>query len=84
MNNTIMLSVTVTAEWQPLSAAKLVCSCTISTPPDNTGDVTFKGDNGSETPWQAGEWHEFRQVDLSRIYVKGTAGDTVTVVGGTW
>ena len=83
MNNTIMLSVTVTTGWQPLSAGKLVCRCTISTPPDNAGAVTFKGDNDSETPWQSGEWHEFRQIDLSRIDVKGTAGDTVTVVGET-
>lgn len=84
MNNTIMLKIDVTAEWQPLSATPLVCSCTISTPPDNAGDVLFKGTNDSEMPWVPGEWHEFRSVDLSGIQVKGTAGDAVTVVGGTW
>lgn len=84
MNNVIMRSITVTSTYQPLVSQPLVGSVTISTPPGNAGTVFFEGDDASDVPWVAGEWHDFRRVDLSRIRVKGTPGDTVTVVGGTW
>ena len=84
MNNTIMRKITVTAEYQPLSAERLVGSVTISTPPTNEADVVFRGDDGSDVPWVPGEWHHFRSVNLAEIKVKGSAGDSVTVVGGTW
>jgi len=84
MNNTIMRKITVTSSYQPLSPGRLVGSVTISTPPGNGGNVTFLGDDGSDVPWVPGEWHAFRSVDLAAIQVKGTAGDVVTIVGGTW
>jgi len=84
MNNIIMRTVPVTADYQPLSAVSLVGSVTISTPPGNTGDVVFRGDDGSDVPWIAGTWFEFFSVDLSSIFVKGTPGDVVSIVGGTW
>ncbi|MCC5830143.1 MAG: hypothetical protein JJU36_11910 [Phycisphaeraceae bacterium] len=84
MNNTIMRYITVTGTYQPLVADHLVGSVTISTPPTNSGNVIFEADDGSEVPWIPGEWHEFRSIDLSAIRVKGTPGDAVTVVGGTW
>jgi hypothetical protein len=46
--------------------------------------VYFRGDDGSDVPWISGEWHSLKSVDLADIYIKGTAGDVVTVVGGTW
>lgn len=84
MNNVIQRKIDLTAEWQPLSNARLVGSVTVSTPPTNAADVLFRGDDGSEVPWVPGEWHEFHSVDLAEIRVKGTPGDAVTVVGGTW
>lgn len=84
MNNPILRIVSVTQDYQPLSAETLIASATISCPPANIGEVFFKGDDGSHVPWQAGEWHSFQSVDLSEILIKGTLGDTVTVVGGTW
>jgi hypothetical protein len=84
MNNTIMRKIDVTADWQPLASERLVGSVTISTPPTNETGVVFRGDDGSEVPWIAGEWHHFRRVNLAEIFVKGTAGDAVTVIGGTW
>ncbi len=84
MNNTILRKHTVAATYQPLASVPTVCTCTISTPPTNSGNVVFEGDEGAEVPWVPGEWHEFRSVDLARIKVKGTPGDIVTVVGGTW
>ena len=84
MNNTIMRTITVTADYQPLASQRLVGSVTISCPPGNAGPVIFKGDDGSEVPWIAGEWHSFRSIDLSAVLVKGMPGDTISIVGGTW
>lgn len=84
MNNTIMRKITVGSGYQPLAAVRTVISGTISCPPTNGGPVYFKGDNGTDVPWVQGEWHEFVAVNLADIQVKGTPGDVVTVVGGTW
>jgi len=84
MNNTIMRTVTVTADYAALASEKTVVSVTISCPPANAGNVIFRGDTGDEVPWVPGEWHTLYRVDLSEIEMKGTVGDTVTVVGGTW
>jgi hypothetical protein len=85
MNNIIMRLFTLDGgDYKPLSTVPLVGTFTISCPPANTASVLFKGDDGSDVPWVAGEWHSLVRVDLSQIQVKGAAGDTVTVVGGTW
>jgi len=84
MHNVVMRKITVTGSYEPLVSASLVASVTISTPPTNAGNVLFKGDDGSDVPWGPGEWHEFRSIDLAGIQVKGTPGDVVSVVGGTW
>ena len=84
MNNVIMRKVAVTSSYAPLIAGSLVGTFTISCPPGNSGPVNFLGDDGSDVPWIPGEWHIFKHVDLHAIQVKGTVGDKVTVVGGTW
>ena len=84
MNNIIMRKIDVTGSYQPLASASLVGSVTISTPPTNAANVLFKGDDGSDVPFVPGQWHEFRSIDLSAVQVKGTPGDVVTLVGGTW
>jgi hypothetical protein len=84
MNNVIMRKVVVTGSYSPLAAGSLVGSVTISTPPTNAANVLFKCADGSDVPWVPGEWHSFRSIDLSGIQVKGTPGDIVSVVGGTW
>jgi len=84
MNNTVMRKIEVTGSYQSLVNAEMVASVVISAQPANSGPVYFKGDDGLDVPWLPGEWHEFRSVDLAEIEVKGTPGDVVTVVGGTW
>lgn len=86
MNNTIMRQVAVTAEYQPLAPGRLVGSVTISAPPTNTADVEFKSDDPElpGVPWQPGQWHEFRSIDLASVQVKGTPGNVIQIVGGTW
>jgi len=84
VNNVIMRKITVTAVYQALVASRMVSSVTISTPPSNSGPVYFRGDDGTDVPWIPGEWHKFVAVNLADIKIKGTPGDVVTVVGGTW
>jgi hypothetical protein len=89
MNNVVIRKVIVSASYQPLVVSsppggKFVASVTISCPPTNTASVLFRGDDGSDVPWLPGEWHEFRSIDLSELQIKGNAGDSVTVIGGTW
>ena len=84
MNNVLMRRIDVTGAYEPLVAQPTVVSCTISCPPTNADAVYFKGDDGSDVPWIPGEWHELHRVDLSEVEVKGTPGDVVTIVGGTW
>ncbi|MCL2641050.1 MAG: hypothetical protein FWD53_09420 [Phycisphaerales bacterium] len=84
MKNFVMLRVDLTEEYQPLSAKSLVASVDINVPPSNAGPVYFRGTDGKDVPWSqlAAEWHRFYSVNLSEIFVKGTPGDVVTVVGG--
>ena len=84
MNNTIMRTVTVTADYAALASEKTVASVALYCPSTNTGTVYVLGDTGQDVPWVPGEWHAFQSVDLAEIRVKGTPGDAVLVVGGTW
>ena len=84
MNNVLMRKIDVTAELTPLADRQTVASVTISCPPTNTANVLFAGDDGSEVAWVPGEWHTFWSVDLAAFSVRGTPGDAVTVIGGTW
>ena len=84
MNNVMMRKVDVTAEFAALATKKTVASVTISCLPGNADNVIFKGDTGDEVPWVPGEWHAFQRIDLAEVEIKGTVGDVVTVVGGTW
>ena len=84
MNNVIMRRIGVTAEYRPLADRGMVASATLSCLPTNSGPIHFRGDDGSDVPWLPGEWHEFWNVDLNGIVVKGTPGDVVTIIGGTW
>jgi len=85
MNNVIMRKIIVTSEYQPLSSKKgEVASVEISASPNNTGVVFFRGDDGSDVSWLPGEYHSLNRVNISELFLKGTPGDVVTIIGGTW
>ena len=84
MNNILMRKIDVTDSYQPLASVRTVASVTISSPPTNAGNVLFKCPDGQDVPWVPGEWHDFRSVNLAEIQIRGTVGDTLTIVGGTW
>ncbi|NIA06913.1 MAG: hypothetical protein GWP14_04610 [Actinobacteria bacterium] len=84
MNNVLMRTIDVTQNYTPLASSRTVLTVTISALPTNTGNVSFKADDGSDVPWVPGEWHKFYSVDLAELEVKGSPGDVITIIGGTW
>jgi hypothetical protein len=82
-NSVFMRQITLTAVHQPLGGNE-VYSVDISCPPTNSGPTFFKVGAGAEVRWLASEWHAFRRIKLSDITVRGTPGDVVSIVGGTW
>mgnify|MGYP001441078688 CR=1 FL=1 len=86
MHNVILRTITVTNAWQSLADRPLIGSVTISTPPSNAATVLLRStdDPANEVFFVNGEWHDFQRIDLSTLQVKGTSGDKVTVIGGTW
>ena len=85
MNNIVMRKVVVGADFQPITAqANEVATVEVSASPDNSGPVFFLGDDGSEVPFLPGEYHQFVRINLADLKVKGTPGDVVTFIGGSW
>jgi len=84
MHNPFMRKIVLTANYQPLSATRLVLSVEISCLPTNAGNALFKCGDDVDVPWIGGEWHAFSGIDLSEIQVKGTPGDVITVIGGSY
>ena len=84
MNNVFMRKTDVTGSYTPLVSEKTVLTVTISAPPTNAANVLFKADDDSDVPWVPGEWHVFKSINLAEIQVKGTVGDVITIIGGTW
>jgi len=86
VNNAIMRSFEITngAVFEPIIAESVRGTAEISCPPSNTDNVVFEGDDGSSVEWEPGEYHDFVNIDFSTIKVKGTNGDKVTIIGGSW
>lgn len=83
-NSVIMRTVEVTTDYKPLSATPLVGTVDISTPPANSGPVFFKANENEEVEFIPGQYHHFVRIPIHELFVKGTPGDIVTIIGGTW
>jgi hypothetical protein len=84
MNNTIIRSINVTDTYAPLSATQLIGSVVVECPSTNAAAVYFQGDDDSDVAVEPGSSYVFLSVDLNQFHVKGTDGDVVNVIGGTW
>ena len=84
MNNVFMRKIDVTENYTPLASERIILTVTISAPPTNAANVLFKADDDSDVPWTPGEWHCFSSINLAELQVKGTPGDVITIIGGTW
>ena len=83
MNNAVVKTIDVTDEYQALADRSMVLTFTLTAPISNEAAVMVKVDDG-EVDFSPGQWHTLHHVDLATISVKGTVGDTVSIVGGTW
>ncbi len=84
MNNPYINKKDLTSLFVPLAAERTVVTVTITSPVSNGNTVYLAGQGGVSVPLEPGEWHTFKSVDLADIQVKGTAGDIITIIGGTW
>lgn len=85
MNNIVMRTITLTADWQPFTEKDCeVATVDVQASPTNAGPATFLGDTGQEVAWVPGEYHTLARINLADLRVKGTPGDTVTIIGGSW
>ena len=85
MNNVVLRTIPLTVDFQALSSQAVeIASVDVTAPPANQHTVIFAGDDGSEVAWIPGEYHTFLRVNLGAIRVRGTPGDVLTLVGGTW
>lgn len=82
-NGILLRQITVTATFQPLGGNE-VFTVDVSCPPTNSGPVYFKTGTGPEIPWCSSEWHRLVRIKLKDVSVRGTPGDVVSLVGGTW
>ena len=82
-NGILLRQIAVTATFQPLGGNE-VFTVDVSCPPTNSGPVYFKVGDQPEVPWIASEWHNFVRIKLKDVFVRGTPGDVVSLVGGTW
>lgn len=84
MNQIIARKYDLTTSYQLLASDRTIATVTLSAPPTNAGIAYILGDTGQDIPLIPGEWHILKKVDLAAIQVKGTAGDIITINGGTW
>ncbi len=85
MNNVVLRTIPLTADFRPLSSLAVeVATVDVTAPPSNQGPVTFDGGDGGSVAWIPGEYHTLVRVNLGAIRARGTPGDVLTLVGGTW
>lgn len=84
MNNVVARKVELSSVYSAPAVKRFVATVTISVPPTNVNPVYMLGDGGKDILLLPGEWHTFKQIDLSKIFFKGTPGEIITVIGGTW
>ena len=83
-NNVILRVVEMTEAFQPLSDRRLTGTVTISAPPSNSGPVFLRAGPDEEAWMINGEHHCFRRIDLASLEARGTPGDVLTIIGGSW
>ncbi|MCK6485463.1 MAG: hypothetical protein L6R00_15150 [Phycisphaerae bacterium] len=81
MRNIFMKSYTISTNWQKLADTRTVLVATLIASPLNAGALQVRVDGGPTALWSKGVSATFFGVDISRIEVKGNAGDMALVVG---
>jgi hypothetical protein len=75
--------ITLTTSYVAVSAATDIVTGTLEVAAGNSGTTYIRGDDGSANViLPKGVPFPFSGVDLSTVYLKGGAGDIVTIIGG--
>jgi len=83
-NNVILRVMELTETFRPLADRPLIGTVTISAPPSNSGPVFLRAGPGEEAYLINGEHHLMHRIDLFSLAARGTPGDVLTIIGGTW
>jgi hypothetical protein len=76
------LLIGLTAAYTPITATTTLFKGTLTAPDNNAATAYLLSSDGhTDIPIPAGKFHEYSAVDLATIRVKGTPGDTLTLVG---
>ncbi|MCC6425711.1 MAG: hypothetical protein IT435_02700 [Phycisphaerales bacterium] len=81
MRNLITLKVDLDSGYVPMFATPVVAIFTLMAAHTNTQDAILEGTDGKEIPVAPGTQYYFERVDLSKVKVKGKAGESMFVVG---
>jgi len=77
--------VVLAANYAAVSATAALGSVRLLAAADNAGVAYIRGDDGvTDVPIPKGVDFQLNGVDLADIHLKGTPGDVVVVIGGTF
>lgn len=82
MNAVVNKTITLTADWQRLSAVSLVASVAIAALHTNAASAEFRVNGGSAQEWPVGGSFPFTSIDLYHIEVRGEPGDKIVIASG--
>lgn len=82
MSAVVNKTITLTADWQRLSAVSLVASVAIAALHTNAASAEFRVDGGAAQEWPVGGAFPFKSIDLYRIEVRGEPGDKIVIASG--
>lgn len=82
-NGLYVKSVDLGASWAALASASMVMNATLVAAAGNAENASVRVDGGTAAAWPPGGRVRLEGVDLSRIEVSGTSGDTFLVAGNT-
>lgn len=82
--NTVALRLALAAGYQRFCRAPVLVSGQFHVTASNSGSAWLKGVDGNDIELSKGQSYTVVGVDISQTEWKGTIGDVVTFLGGTW
>lgn len=83
MRNIVILKVDLDAVDKPLSATPLVATFRLTAAHTNTQAATLSDGKGNEVSIPPGVQYQFERVNLSSLWARSKAGESIFVVGHT-
>ena len=81
--NTVIRRIDLSSAWKALAESPLIADVAILVHSKNVDPCAILGDADEEVALAQGARITLRGVDLNEVFVKGTAGDVLAVIGAT-